>query len=81
MHCVSIHDALPSVCCSGLGAALELDTVMNKELRDKWGGAKITVCEKMAPISTYNPNKGFMYLGNTSSVRQSRDEPAQSAGC
>jgi len=48
---------------SGLGAALELDSIFNKELRDKWGGgAKITVVEKAQPISSYDPNKGFMYL-------------------
>lgn len=48
---------------SGLGAALELDTIMNAELRDKWGdGVKITVVEKIQPVSSYDPNKGFMYL-------------------
>jgi hypothetical protein len=48
---------------SGLGAALELDSIFNKELKDKWGGgAKITVIEKANAISSYDPNKGFMYL-------------------
>ena len=47
---------------SGLGAALELDSIFNKEFREKWGGAKITVVEKARPISSYEPTKGFMYL-------------------
>lgn len=48
---------------SGLGAALEIDTIMNAELNAEWGGgAKITVVEKMQPVSSYDPNKGFMYL-------------------
>jgi len=49
--------------CSGLGAALEIDTIMNQEMRDKWcGGSKITVVEKAQTVSSYDPNKGFMYL-------------------
>jgi 2-polyprenyl-6-methoxyphenol hydroxylase-like FAD-dependent oxidoreductase len=49
---------------SGLGAALELDTIMNSELRGMWGGmgSTITVVEKMKPMSSYDPTKGFMYL-------------------
>jgi len=47
---------------SGLGAALELDTIMNAELHEKWGGAKITLVEKAQPISAYDPTRGFMYL-------------------
>jgi len=47
---------------SGLGAALEIDTIMNSELRDIWGGSKITVVEQTKPLSTYDPTKGFMYL-------------------
>jgi len=45
---------------SGLGAALELDTIMNSELREKWGGAKITLVDKAQPISAYDPTRGFM---------------------
>ena len=37
---------------------------MNSELRGMWGGmgSTITVVEKMQPMSSYDPTKGFMYL-------------------
>ena len=36
---------------------------MNQEMRDKWGGgSKITVVEKAQTVSSYDPNKGLMYL-------------------
>ena len=47
---------------SGLGAALEIDAIMNSELCKEWGKTRIIVVEKMQPLSTYDPSKGFMYL-------------------
>lgn len=51
-----------TVLSSGLGAALEIDTIVNSESSDNWGKSRIVVVEKMQPLSTYDPTKGFMYL-------------------